>query len=462
MLEKLIISIQILLIDIVMVADNAIIIGLIASNFATENRRKIIAWGVGAAFIFRIFFATGANYIFEFAWVKILGGVLLLWVINNLRQDFFGKNTIRSPQLKSKETQSFSSGFSSMMDTEEVYLTVIVGSVLCLLVDVTLLCITCYQLYIKNGSVSVSRSSKRLTMITMLCYSISTLGDVIHLILRYQFYLTSPIWNKPEAYLAGVKDIIYYSGNVTFFLLIFMQIKTSFQVSKYIMYYLSILLAVEIICSIIYSYIITYFAGATLVVAASRNVATSYVLSCNDFLLKMSLLILFVYKIRNRDSMEGVQVGYDDDSDPEDNRKAIWNVMIKHCLLFGIALCVNQTWYITTILETTGYAVLVDYSVRSVGNVINIYILWLALKVNDRKYVYLCECWHKCILKCCMKEDPDIIREGFVVNDGVGITLTGYQEPLIHGDLNGRVEGHNLVVTQHDLKGIEFGKNKVE
>ena len=110
MLEQLIISFQIVLIDIVMAADNAIIIGLIAANFASENRRKIIAWGVAAAFIFRIFFATGANYLFEFAWVKILGGVLLLWIINNLRQDFFGKNKVKTPQLKSKETKSFSTG----------------------------------------------------------------------------------------------------------------------------------------------------------------------------------------------------------------------------------------------------------------------------------------------------------------------------------------------------------------
>ena len=110
MLEQLIISVQIILIDIVMAADNAIIIGLIASSFATENRRKIIAWGVAAAFLFRIFFATGVNYIFEFAWIKVLGGILLLWVINNLRQDFFGKNPVRSPQLKSKETKSFAAG----------------------------------------------------------------------------------------------------------------------------------------------------------------------------------------------------------------------------------------------------------------------------------------------------------------------------------------------------------------
>ena len=47
---------------------------------------------------------------FQFGWLKILGGVLLLWVIHNLRQDFFGKNKIRSPQLKSLETQSFSNG----------------------------------------------------------------------------------------------------------------------------------------------------------------------------------------------------------------------------------------------------------------------------------------------------------------------------------------------------------------
>ena len=93
-----------------MAADNAIIIGLIAANFAPDNRKKIIAWGVGAAFLFRIIFAFAADYMFQFAWLKILGGVLLLWVIHNLRQDFFGKNKVRSPQTKSLETQSFSSG----------------------------------------------------------------------------------------------------------------------------------------------------------------------------------------------------------------------------------------------------------------------------------------------------------------------------------------------------------------
>ena len=110
MLEQLIIAFQIILIDIVMAADNAIIIGLIAANFAPNNRRKIIAWGVAAAFIFRIIFAFGASYMFEFAWIKILGGVLLLWVINNIRQDLFNQRKIRSPQIKSGETESFTKG----------------------------------------------------------------------------------------------------------------------------------------------------------------------------------------------------------------------------------------------------------------------------------------------------------------------------------------------------------------
>ena len=110
MLEQLITTFQVILIDIVMAADNAIIIGLIAANYAPNNRKKIIAWGVALAFIFRIIFAFGASYMFEFAWIKILGGVLLLWVINNIRQDLFNQRKVRSPHIKSNETQSFKDG----------------------------------------------------------------------------------------------------------------------------------------------------------------------------------------------------------------------------------------------------------------------------------------------------------------------------------------------------------------
>ena len=109
-LEQPIILLQIIFIDIVMAADNAIIIGLIAANYSPDNRKKIIAFGVAAAFIFRVIFALSATFLLAMPWMKILGGVLLIWVINNLRQDLFEHKKIRSPRLKSSESSSFASG----------------------------------------------------------------------------------------------------------------------------------------------------------------------------------------------------------------------------------------------------------------------------------------------------------------------------------------------------------------
>jgi len=103
-LEQSIIFIQIIFIDIIMAADNAIIIGLIAANFAPKNRKQIIMYGVLAAFIFRIVFALSATYIFSFSFIKIIGGLLLVWIVNDLRQDLFGKQKkIKSPTKVSKE-----------------------------------------------------------------------------------------------------------------------------------------------------------------------------------------------------------------------------------------------------------------------------------------------------------------------------------------------------------------------
>jgi YjbE family integral membrane protein len=110
MFEQSVILLQIIFIDIVMAADNAVIIGLIAANYSPENRKKIIAFGVAAAFIFRVVFALSATYLLTISWMKILGGVLLIWVINNLRQDLFEPKKVRSPRLKSKESKTFGMG----------------------------------------------------------------------------------------------------------------------------------------------------------------------------------------------------------------------------------------------------------------------------------------------------------------------------------------------------------------
>ena len=103
MIEHSIILLQIIFIDIILAADNAIIIGLIAANFVPKNRKKIIFWGVAGALVFKVVFAIFATYLFKYYFIKILGGLLLIWIVNDLRKDLFEIQKIKSKVTKSKE-----------------------------------------------------------------------------------------------------------------------------------------------------------------------------------------------------------------------------------------------------------------------------------------------------------------------------------------------------------------------
>ena len=103
MFEESLILLQIIFIDIILAADNAIIIGLIAANFVPKNRKKIIFWGVVGALVFKVLFAVFATYLFNFYFIKILGGLLLVWIVNDLRKDLFEIQKIKKPKNKSME-----------------------------------------------------------------------------------------------------------------------------------------------------------------------------------------------------------------------------------------------------------------------------------------------------------------------------------------------------------------------
>ena len=111
MIEELIILLQIIFIDIILAADNAIIIGLIAANFVPKNRKQIILWGVAGALIFKVIFAIFATYLFKFYFIKILGGLLLIWIVNDLRKDLVEIKKVKSPTKKSKEPSYIQSGY---------------------------------------------------------------------------------------------------------------------------------------------------------------------------------------------------------------------------------------------------------------------------------------------------------------------------------------------------------------
>jgi YjbE family integral membrane protein len=115
LIEQSIILVQIIFIDIILAADNAIIIGLIAASFVPKNRKQIILWGVAGALVFKIIFAVFATYLFEFYFIKILGGLLLIWIVNDLRKDLFEIKKIKSPTKKSKEPSYIESVYKVLL-----------------------------------------------------------------------------------------------------------------------------------------------------------------------------------------------------------------------------------------------------------------------------------------------------------------------------------------------------------
>ena len=95
MIEEITIFVQIVLIDLVLAGDNAIIIGMVASQFDQNLRKKIIFWGIGAAIVLRIIFTLITAYLLQIDGLKFVGGLILLYISYKLYRDVIkNKNTI--------------------------------------------------------------------------------------------------------------------------------------------------------------------------------------------------------------------------------------------------------------------------------------------------------------------------------------------------------------------------------
>ena len=85
--DQLTILTQIILIDLVLTGDNAIIIGMVASKFPTEQRKKIIFWGIGGAVVLRIILTLLTAYLLQITGLRLIGGLLLLYIVYKLYKD---------------------------------------------------------------------------------------------------------------------------------------------------------------------------------------------------------------------------------------------------------------------------------------------------------------------------------------------------------------------------------------
>ena len=99
--EQIIIFFQIVLIDLVLAGDNAIIIGMVASQFADDQRKKIIFWGIGAAVILRIIFTLITAYLLQINGLRLVGGILLLYIVYKLYKDVIknGSDNENNPKV---------------------------------------------------------------------------------------------------------------------------------------------------------------------------------------------------------------------------------------------------------------------------------------------------------------------------------------------------------------------------
>jgi YjbE family integral membrane protein len=85
--EQLAILTQIIFIDLVLAGDNAIIIGMVASKFPVEERKKVIFWGIGGAIILRIILTLLTAYLLQITGLRLIGGLLLLYIVYKLYTD---------------------------------------------------------------------------------------------------------------------------------------------------------------------------------------------------------------------------------------------------------------------------------------------------------------------------------------------------------------------------------------
>ena len=113
--EQILIFFQIVFIDLVLAGDNAIIIGMVASQFPTEQRKKIIFWGIGAAVILRIIFTLITAYLLQITGLRLIGGILLLYICYRLYEDVIKMNSKTEENVKKVDNSSFMKAITTVI-----------------------------------------------------------------------------------------------------------------------------------------------------------------------------------------------------------------------------------------------------------------------------------------------------------------------------------------------------------
>ena len=105
--EQITILTQIIFIDLVLAGDNAIIIGMVASQFPADQRKKIIFWGIGGAIVLRIILTLLTAYLLQIQGIRLIGGLALLYIVYKLYVDVIKKQTDNHENIKVDNSSFF-------------------------------------------------------------------------------------------------------------------------------------------------------------------------------------------------------------------------------------------------------------------------------------------------------------------------------------------------------------------
>ena len=281
------------------------------------------------------------------------------------------------------------------------------------IVSVAICIVSFYQLYCKSAE-SVSKYYRLLTIICMVSSTLCSIGDLIHIIIRFIYFPYCTTFYPLEAILDTVKCTIYFFGNIMFYILLLQRIYFAFKLNKIVTICLWAFIMIAALSSIFY--ILLVFHDTTNIHRFSDQVKYAAIpLSATDFILNFNLFIIFWYQMRK------TVIDVDIQSNIYQN---IANVLTKHIVLFSIAIFTTQLFYIFTLIysfekwtfqyKLGSLNLNILFALRSAGICMNVLVLWLVLNINYDKYICICKCCHLCVAKCCVKNNTNPLQNPYL------------------------------------------------
>ena len=260
---------------------------------------------------------------------------------------------------------------------------------------------TVYRLCRPDSPKWIDKTYRNLTIIVTILFTASAIWDFLHILLISPL-LSITITPTIENIITFAASATYLIGDNSFYVLILMRIYVPFELSKCITYFLTFCMVIFFVDIIVWCwgcFGMSFAGGLEWLIIHSITMIIDLILNVTVFTVFISKMRRMITDIDASLSREAAR-----------NVNLISNTIIKHSILFGVAMIINQSFYSvcvygdTLVLWTYEEFKDIVYSVRGLENIVNIVVLWLLLRVNYDQYICFCGCCHRCIGKCCFKD----------------------------------------------------------